>query len=377
MHNSRRIFAITALAYVVLAFVGAAVMLIIRPPVMVADVTTLHLRTAAALVITLTSIGGAGLFAAGIKTFRLKLRVAYRLVAVGIGLFGLALAQLPITAFFDLWNMWWVKSGMIILPFVVATTLLYVGIRQFARLLDIKNKLTDYRITSALTLGFSALSFVLGHYVVHDHAVAGTDFYTAVVGWSAINLSYAALLAHGIRRQIGAAYQPATRWLAIALAAMAVSAWHEYTINFFMNTGSWYVAHGLSLIPFILGGLLIIRAGYAFCLLGIVSVTPFIPVAEAPSPLTDDDYFNSITTLAALASRREAIDPVLDTLRVITANLPPGQLLNDAAKKQLVSTYQSIEAYLIYNDPLRNFNRDDLRSRLRPAFRAVLEQANW
>ncbi len=361
--------------FVLLTLVAGAVAFAVPPPITVADVLTLHERTAVAVMITVTSFGAAGLFVAGVKTFRLKLKVAYNLLASGILLFGVALAQLPVIAFYDWWNGWWAKSGMVIVPFVAATTLIFIGIRQFARLLEDHERLTKYSFSFGLSLAFTILSFAAGHYIARDHAVAGTDFYTAVVGWSAIQLTYAAMLANNVRRRLGSSYNRASWWLFVALTALAASAWHEYIINFFMNTDSWYVAHGLSLLPFLASGFALLHAGYMFYLLSTPGVlpAPLIPVTEAPPQATDRDYIESITLLASLASRPEAIDSLLDTLRVITADLPPGQPLRDAEKARLLATYRKIEDYLVLYDPLRSYNRAELRLKLSPAFRILLE----
>ncbi len=371
----QNVIKLAAIAVAVLAFVaGAAMLLVVPAATSVMNGLAGHLRTALAVVTVVSALGGAGLFVAGVKVFRAKLGVAYIILAAGISMFGFALVQLPIAGFFNLWKEWWFHSGMLIVPFVLATTLIYVGMRQFSRLIEVRNPLERYSFAVGLGTAFTVLSFVAGHYVVLDHAVDGTDFYTAVVGWSAIYLTFAALLARGILQRIGSSYQNATRWLFVAMVVLSAGAWHEYVINFFMNTDTWYVATGLSLIPFVAGGFTLVRAGYAFCSLS-VQAAPYILAPEVPPTATDDDYINSIITLAALASRQHDIDPILDTLRAVTAAVVPNHPLSPAAKQKLIATYHGVEAYLMHQDPLRLYPREELRKRLKPAFRRLLEPA--
>jgi hypothetical protein len=71
-----------------------------------------------------------------------------------------------------------------------------------------------------------------------------------------------------------------------------------------------------------------------------------------------------ILYLASLASRRDDIDPMMDTLREVTAHWQVGQPLapqDDAALSQLEV---SLKNYLVHQDPLRAFDAESLQQRL-------------
>ena len=67
---------------------------------------------------------------------------------------------------------------------------------------------------------------------------------------------------------------------------------------------------------------------------------------------------------ASLDSNPRAIDPILDRVRAITANLSPGQSVSSEQENSLLRVYLQLEAYLGTKEPLRTFPREELRKRL-------------
>lgn len=351
-----------AIGSICLAIASAFLALWFTPRATGMDATSAHLRTFSALLVTVTSVGGSILFLGGVAQFKTQLRVAYILFSIGIILFGIALLQLPIIGFLDLWNSWWANSGLVIVPFVFATALIYAGVRQFVLLLGIKTQFASWSRVIVVAAAATAIGFVTGHNFARYRDVAGTDTYIAVVGWSAVFITYAALLARKLVDRIGPFYQDAMRWLASSLTALTVAAWHEVAINYFMNNDSWYVAHGMSFWPFVVSGLLILRAGYAFTLLG--KEVPYIPVERAPSDTIDVAYAASLASVAGLVSDKE--NPLAKEAQAAAVGLK--------SEQHIVEYYDKLEAYLMHNDPLRTFERSELRNRLAPGFRAIINQ---
>lgn len=77
---------------------------------------------------------------------------------------------------------------------------------------------------------------------------------------------------------------------------------------------------------------------------------------------------DAVTYLAALASSPKAIDPLLDSLREITATMQPNQPLSEADLLTLAHVYQQLEQYLLSEDPLRSFNKPTLEAKIRQKF---------
>ncbi len=360
---------ITSSAVVVLSFVLAAIGVFgafkMTPSVTVSNAASAQLRAATAMVVAMASLGGSVLFLGSLQHFQAKLRLAYRLFAFGILLFGLALIQLPIIGFKDAWNSMYANSGLVIVPFIFATLLIYAGMQHFALLLGVKSRLTEWRSVLSVAAGATVISFVGGHYVARYHDIAGTDIYIAIVAWSAVTITFATLLARGIVDRIGPFYQSAMRWLVSALVVLTFAAWHEYVINYFMNNDFGYVAYGWSFWPFILSGIMLLKAGYAFVLLG--TKVPYIPVHEAPGEPAELQYADNLASLAALISYKDS--SVAKDIQSTVAQTVP-------SKANLVQSYNKLENYLTQKDPVRRFGRQELRGQLHPGFRALVEQRN-
>ena len=352
-----------------------SVMVIVALPSTVASSNddVMHLRSAGALFVTLSSFGGSVFFLGGIKKFKTELKVAYTLLAIGFMLFGIALLQLPIAGFFDLWDTWWANSGLIILPFGVATLLLYIGMRQFARLLHIKSLLTSYLVVIGTAVVATAIGYLTGHYFARYRNIAGTDLYIATVAWSTTFIVYAALLAWHVKTRIGLSYQPAMRGLFTALTTLSIGGLHELVINYFVDNSSWYVSHGTSFIPFMVGGVTVVIAAYSFSLLGASSV-PVIAVRQAPDSNAPDSYAADVASMATLVSWTNPSDPELSDVRSAITQAASGQPLQSESTEGLLNTYRKIEHYLVNDDPLRRFDKEELRSALKPELRAALEK---
>ena len=186
-------------------------------------------------------------------------------------------------------------------------------------------------------------------------------------------MTFAALVMRKILKNIGESYKKAMRWLLAGLVILVIGGWHQYGVVFFFNNESWYTAYGVSFWPLIIGGLVFLRAGYAFNMLHIGPSTRERSM-ESIGEITDKDYVDSILAAAQLASQLKDIDPVLDELRQVTAIQKPGVPMSDESKQRLIVLYQQIEVYLLHKDPLRDFTLQQVRDQIRPAFRNILEQ---
>lgn len=77
------------------------------------------------------------------------------------------------------------------------------------------------------------------------------------------------------------------------------------------------------------------------------------------------NILDAIFYLAGLASNPADIDPLLDTVRRITATELDGQV-STTDTNTLINVYLQIEAYLGTREPIRTFTSEELRSRLSP-----------
>ncbi len=328
-----------------------------------------HWRTAAGTASMVLFVGAALIFLKGLKIFKSKLRLAYRLIAFGIMAFSVALIQLVIWGMMDLWDTAWATSGSGLLPYVVTAALIYIGTRTFARLLGIRGVLTSFRIVFGATLVIAVLMYIAASmWVTYD--LEGTNVYIAVGAWTSSYLLAAAILAYKIYRSIGMYYQESMRWLFIGLAALCAAAWHETINTFWFNNGDTYTDYGWYLIPWVVAGLILVLASYQFRKLSNVVVTGGTGTkAEA----NDRDYIDSLVTISQLASQPKDIDSFMDQLRSITARPAPNNGLSTSDKERLIKTYHHLEDYLAHNDPLRTFSQEEILQHATPGFRSIVE----
>jgi hypothetical protein len=91
-------------------------------------------------------------------------------------------------------------------------------------------------------------------------------------------------------------------------------------------------------------------------------------VSEPTNPL------DLVTYAAGLASDPSQIDPMLDKVRGVTAKLGPGQQLSAQDAETVIGVYLQIEQYLTTKEPIRNFDKAELRSKIALPLRVQLEK---
>lgn len=80
----------------------------------------------------------------------------------------------------------------------------------------------------------------------------------------------------------------------------------------------------------------------------------------------DTNLVEVVTYLASLASNPREIDPILDTLRIVTARMKGAPSDEDA--RELRKVWQQLEDYLVTQEKVRAFTREDLQQRIQHRF---------
>lgn len=332
-----------------------------------------HVRMMLTVVMAAAYCGAAVLFLAGLSNFKANFKAAYRWLAIGMILFGLAMLQWPIIVLRDLANSVWAVSGVVVIPFIVATAFMYVGMRRFAKILGIRTWLNAGFMNAVAILGVAVLSGLVAHFfATNNTADIGTETYTATVAWSTGFGWLAFVLAGKIRKVIGAEYRPAMTALWAALGALTFAGLHEYGGSFFLTERQAYIYWGTSLWPFVLAALLMVWAGHAFG--ATASQGNRRNDAETAAASSPADYIGDIVEVAGLASRPEDIDLLLDNFRTISALLDAGATPSLEQQAALLRIYRQLEDYLTTRDPLRTFTKEQVRERVSPAMRQALQQ---
>ncbi|HSW66735.1 MAG TPA: hypothetical protein VLI54_06380 [Bacillota bacterium] len=354
----------------VLSIVVAAVSFFIPVVHSIADEGATHWRTAITTLIAALYLGTATSLLDGLKSFKRDLRVAYRLLAIGIIAFSAVFIQLVFWAVLNMWDSAWATSGSGLVPFIITCAFIYTGVRKFAGLVGVKSIISSYWFVTGITLAVAALTYVLALQFV-QYELDGVEIYVTVCAICASFLFFAGLVTYKIYQAIGPYYKVAMGWLATAIFGLSVAAAHESINTFWFNNGDAYDDFGFYLIPWVVVGFLLVRASYEFRLLPAVAGGQGGEGGEA-SEVSSRDYIDSILNIVALVSKPKEIDPALDGLRVITANLDSAKPLSNAEKQRLMDTYYKVENYLMKDDALRTFTKEEIRSRTTPSFQILL-----
>ncbi len=90
--------------------------------------------------------------------------------------------------------------------------------------------------------------------------------------------------------------------------------------------------------------------------------------APAPGGLLDtkevQKLINQIMYLSSLASSRQEVEPMLDTLREITARWKSDETMPAADQAELLVLEKRVKKYLVTQDPLRSFSLESLEKRV-------------
>ena len=86
------------------------------------------------------------------------------------------------------------------------------------------------------------------------------------------------------------------------------------------------------------------------------------------------DVLDLVTYTASLASNPKEVDDLIDQVRKITATQAEDSSLTPKEEATLLEVYLKLERYLTTRDPIRNYTRDELRSRIKPELLTKLSQ---
>lgn len=315
---------------------------------------------------TLTLLGAVWYFLSSLKAFKPGLKAAYYLLAIGIFLYSLVLAQYFVVFFVDLGENLILRNAMFLVPYGTASLFAYLGMRKFAFLLDIKSVWTSllavFIVAAVASWGITLLPYPQG---LLETGVDEATLYSimAVLVWSVIFGIGATAVAFQVRNVISHTYKGAMAWMAVALAALTASALTELVAKVYFFD-SVYSTTDLSSLPFLLASALLLRAGLAFKETQLRSL-------QLPANASHADI---VAATAQLVSKPSEVSQELDKFYDIVA-ATEGKELSAKDKTVLRSLYLHLEKYLVTREPLSQYTKESLRSGLPKEFVASLNAA--
>ena len=297
--------------------------------------------------------GASALFLWGLKGFKQELRVAYILICLGIVMFGLSYLQTPILTYLDQGDGFWVRSGIVAVPFVAPIVLFYVGVKRFARLFGLKDMWTSgwfaIVLSAAVTAGTAVLAFVAGP---GDQQLIMTLVFIA---WVSMILVIVDVMILKIRASAGPLYKRALGWFAAAMIVETLSGLIFVVLTLF-GVQAEATKTGVLDVPEVIGAFAFVWAGYYFKLINE-------DVAARNS--NDVSLIDVVIFTASQVSNPKQIDPLLDTLRSTTAQIrQQGGSITAEQEAELRRVYLGIEQYLVTAEPLRQLSVEQIRHKV-------------
>ncbi|HSX28905.1 MAG TPA: hypothetical protein VLF60_05660 [Candidatus Saccharimonadales bacterium] len=249
-------------AIVIAIIVGVVVTLLPVPAAWQGSSAEFHFPVAAYSSMACLHIGAVLLFLMGLSVYKAQLRRAYVMISIGIVAVALGTLQISLLSGLDALDSGWSKNGGAVVPFVLSSLLLYLGIRSFAKLVGLRNLFTRSGIVLPVVIVLCGATAFLPHVHVTTTEI-GFDVGSGISTWDALLTLVSLLLMLQVRKHIGAHYTQAMTWLVLPLFTSFLILTVELVHSFFA-TSTTDLLSTMVTASTIISGLLWLRAGYAF-----------------------------------------------------------------------------------------------------------------
>lgn len=208
-------------------------------------------------------LAAAWLFATSVRDFKLELRAAYRLIAVGVVIYGAAMLVQPLRTFTGTSDLEWRHLEIIIIPFLLSHLPIYAGLRAFTRQLGVQTNLIQPLLLICSLLAGGLLVVLLPHIDTLAEEIY-FDISVVALAWCGIIASINASIMFLLSRRIGDLYAGPMRWLLAGYVAISIAVWEFLILRFIVG----YLPPGpiqlISFLPTLIGGILLFVAAVKF-----------------------------------------------------------------------------------------------------------------
>lgn len=290
-------------------------------------------------------ITGSAILFRGISGFKTRLRRAYIIVLIGILMeatvhTGEALAQL-----FDWWAKSWFDNTQKVF-YILAPVLIYLGVRSFGRLLQIKSVSTYFSLTFVSGI---VIAVIIG-YLKGPTSQGPIDFQVGFTGMLVWLLMMAAWTLVQIWHQTSQLYKQSVYWLAWAIGLLAIAT-GAFLVRQFVGGDIMTL---VMITLFVVSGLALCQAAREFYAIRGKNL------GELKKADSISNSIDIVVYAASLVSNPRDIDPLLDKLRTITA-ATDRKHLSQTEEENLRQLYLQLEDYLTARDPIRTYERSMIR----------------
>jgi hypothetical protein len=200
------------------------------------------------------------MFFLGLKGFKPGLKRAYVLICAGVLCIVSGVIILPLLTIFNLNETWLVTTRAVAIPYLFSGVLIYMGVRKYAKLLNITSLWTKAWFVAAFVVAGLAITALI------PHAPQGDELEFDIVNGLIVAISLfiiaAAIVALAIKNQSSGIYTNPLAWLFIAIACTSVPAIVSTAFRMF-GMDNWFT-EAFTDFSIMVVGILYIRSGYAF-----------------------------------------------------------------------------------------------------------------
>ena len=314
-----------------------------------------------ALALSCFAIVAAVLFMLGLQSFKNEFKKTYYFMCAGLITQAVALLVYPTAIYLDILGTGFTSYGGDLF-YTIGAVLIFIGLRQFARLLKLSTRLSTFWFVGGVTGVLSVALWALPHGPITGSELQ-FDLTRNIVSFEAILSIMCVTLLWKIRRQASLFYSRPILWLMYALFFNGIGDACYFAANHFLTPEGAPNSNltSLSGIVFLVSRTFYIVAGYS-----LIRMTRKEEVRqENVGPI------DVIIYLASLASRPTDIDPVLDKLRLITANLPASKQPTAVQIDSLQDVYYQLQDYLVNKEPLLKYSKESIQAKLEHKFGSI------
>lgn len=247
---------------IVLALASVAAVLALIVPLASQERISVAIAGAAGMI----SLGAAWLFLSALRAFTSRLRRAFILICIGVGMMGIGFAQPALIEAYNLSETLY-GSTLSSIPFLIMAVVMTWGIREYAQLVDVKSRLLSLKFIIALGIG---IPLILGLLTLTEPKDSGTPIAAAVAevlmfGWLFVLVAMSIFVLPRIIKQVADLYKPSIRALRLAIFSTFAVVIIAGTAD--LNLGGVELSNTYKLVTYlfvIIMAVLYLRAGYIF-----------------------------------------------------------------------------------------------------------------
>jgi hypothetical protein len=344
-----------------------------------------HGSLLASFSMAIVHLGAVAIFMLGLRGYTPRFRAAYIMLSACVATLAVAYLQIPVIGIANMLTSPWITYGGVVIPFIAAIVLTYLGIRGFARLIGVKSRLGSVW----LVMGVSIAGGIVGSFLPHGESAGGTAQQAQLLIGIEVSVTllvaFATLLAYITRKHAGVSYMPSLAWLTLYLFLSTLVNFAYVVAIFIKPDHNWVIDTNLIFMPYFFNGLVLMRTAIEFNKVRAVDADP-VPLANAftffgkPKGQVDAQSqtpIDVILYMSTLVSNVAAIDPILDDIRIVTAKMRSpasgvGAALDASQLQSLASVYRKLESYLVEQEQVRVFTKDTLRESVKAQFASSL-----